>query len=118
MNVPRIVSARALIEFVLRVEFEGGETRDYDIGPLLSRDPFTLLREPAFFRSFVVELHGHAVVWNDDIDIAAYELFRGSQPVTPSSGATRVMLDDVPAGLPGERRPGDSVSTSGSTASG
>jgi len=108
MNVPRIVSARALIGFVLRVEFEGGETRDYDVRPLLSRDPFTLLKEPVFFRSFVVEQHGHAVVWNDDIDIAAYELFRGGQPVKPSAGAARVRLDDGPAGFSGEPRPGHS----------
>ncbi len=86
MNVPRIVSARVLVDFVLRVEFEGGETRAYDVKPLLSRGPFTLLREPAFFRAFVVELNGHAVVWNDDIDIAAYELFRGGQPVATGCG--------------------------------
>ncbi len=109
MNVPRIVSARALIGFVLRVEFEGGDTRDYDVGPLLSRDPFTLLREPAFFRSLVVERQGHAVVWNDDIDIAAYELFRGGQPVALSGGAARVMIDGVPAGFTGGSRQGDSV---------
>jgi hypothetical protein len=109
MNVPRIVSARALIDSVLRVEFEGGDTRDYDLGPLLSRDPFTLLREPAFFRSFVVELHGHAVVWNDDIDIAAYELFRGGQPVALSGGAARVMLDGVPTGFTDGSRQGDPV---------
>ena len=77
--MPRIVSARALAGYVLRVDFEGQETRDYDVGPLLSRDPFTLLREPAFFRSFVVGLNGHAVVWSDDIDLAAYELFRGGR---------------------------------------
>ena len=107
--MPRIVSARALIDSVLRVEFEGGATRDYDVGPLLSRDPFTLLREPVFFRSFVVERQGHAVVWNDDIDIAAYELFRGGQPVTPIGGGARVVLDGVPAGFTDGSRQGDSV---------
>ena len=81
MSAPSIVSVRALTGYVLRVDFEDGETRDYDVGPLLSRDPFTLLRVPAFFRSFAVELNGHAVVWNDDIDLAAYELFRGGRPV-------------------------------------
>jgi hypothetical protein len=95
VNVPRIASARVLAGFVLRVEFEGGETRDYDVGPLLSRDPFTLLREPALFRAFAVDLNGHAVVWNDDIDIAAYELFQGGQPVTPGDGASRYGIESV-----------------------
>ena len=87
MTVPRIASVRALAGYHLRVSFDTGETREYDAGPLLSRDPFTLLREPAFFRSFAVEPNGYAVVWNDEIDIAAFELFRGGRPV-PASDAT------------------------------
>jgi hypothetical protein len=89
VHTPRIVSACALTGHVLRVDFEGRETRDYDVGPLLSRDPFTLLKEPAFFRSFVVERDGHAIVWNDEIDLAAYELFRGGRPAGPSAEMRR-----------------------------
>jgi len=103
MSLPRIASVRARAGHVLRVDFEGGETRDYDVGPLLSRDPFTLLREPAFFRSFDVEPLGHAVVWNDDIDIAAYELFRGGRPVAGRTGATGEISVDEPT-LPRIRR--------------
>jgi hypothetical protein len=109
VKVPRIASARALPGFVLRVEFEGGETRDYEAGPLLSRDPFRLLREPALFRAFAVEPSGHALVWNDDIDLAAYELFRGGQPVKPDPRATLVQTGEKPAGVLGTHRPEDPV---------
>ncbi|NJO51460.1 MAG: DUF2442 domain-containing protein, partial [Leptolyngbyaceae cyanobacterium RM2_2_4] len=42
---------------------------------------FSLLRQPAFFRNFKVEPGGYAIVWNEEIDISEYELWKNGVPL-------------------------------------
>jgi len=82
MKVPKIIEAKAIKMHVLRVKFDNGDVRDYDISLLLSREPFSDLKNKVLFKSVQVELGGHAIVWNDRIDLSEYEVWKnGVEPI-------------------------------------
>ena len=78
---PKIVDAVALQGHRLRVHFDNGEARLYDFRPHLERDMFQLLRNEIFFRALRVDAGGYGLSWNDDMDIAASELWLNGTPV-------------------------------------
>ena len=79
MQYPKIKSASALDDHTLIVEFDNNEIKKYDVSPLLNKDAFAPLKNPALFKSVKVEQGGYAVVWNSEIDISEYELWRHGQ---------------------------------------
>jgi hypothetical protein len=79
MHHPKIQSAVAFDDHTLLVEFDNSERKIYDITPLLSREMFSPLKSPVFFRSVTVEKGGYAVAWGADIDISEYELWTHGQ---------------------------------------
>ena len=81
---PRIASVTALPGHRLSVSFRDGSARLYDFTPHLSRDVFSLLKNAAFFSAVQIDTSGYALVWNDDMDIAASELWLNGQPVNTS----------------------------------
>ena len=76
MEYPKIARAEAMGDRILRIEFTNQEIKDYDISPLLEKPMFSPLQEPACFKNFIVEPGGHAIVWNDELDISEYELWK------------------------------------------
>ena len=64
MSYPKIKSARAIDNHTLLVEFDNQERKWYDITPLLNREMFAPLHNPAFFKNVQVEKSGHAVYTN------------------------------------------------------
>jgi len=81
MRYPKVKSALAVDNHTLLVEFDNNQKKKYDITPLLSRDMFSPLKNPAFFKAVRVEQGGYAVVWNKDIDISEYELWSHGQSI-------------------------------------
>lgn len=66
---------------VIGVLFEGGEFKKYDLEPLTRKWPvFNALRYRDLFESARVEAGGHGIVWNEDIDIAAEEIYLNGIP--------------------------------------
>jgi len=82
MRPPKITAAKAVSDRVLVVEFDGGESRRYDISALLAREAFAPLKNPALFKAVTVESGGYAVSWGADIDLSENELWRGGERVT------------------------------------
>lgn len=78
---PRIHKARTIDDTTLVIEFTNQEVKKYDIRPLLATPTFSPLQQPAFFRNFKVEPGGYAIVWNEDIDISEYELWKNGVPL-------------------------------------
>ena len=76
MKSPRIVSAQVVDDLTLIVKFTNNELREYNISKLLDKPMFSLLKNPAFFRNFIIESGGYGLVWNDEIDISEYELWQ------------------------------------------
>ena len=81
MSYPKIKSASAIDDHTLLVEFDNNDKKKYDVSPLLSKDMFAPLKNPALFKSVKVERGGYAVAWNREIDISEYELWSHGQTV-------------------------------------
>jgi Protein of unknown function (DUF2442) len=76
MNPPRIIFAQAIDDRTLLVEFSNHEVKKYSISQLLEKPMFAPLQNPVFFKSFSIELGGYGLVWNGEIDISEYELWK------------------------------------------
>lgn len=81
MRYPKVKSAVAIDNHTLLVEFDNNKKKTYDITPLLSKDMFSPLTNPALFKAVRVEQGGYAVVWNSEIDISEYELWSHGQAI-------------------------------------
>lgn len=82
MLCPKIESVETIDDHTLLVEFDSAQKRQYDVTPLLKREMFAPLRNPAVFQSVHVEQGGYAVVWNRDIDLSEFEIWsNGRTPV-------------------------------------
>lgn len=56
-------------------EFNNHEKRLYDVKPLLTREHFAPLSNPAFFKNVAVDSSGYGIIWNHEIDLSEYELW-------------------------------------------
>ncbi len=79
MKHPKVQSAIAMNDHILVIEFDNKQKKKYDITPLLGKEMFSPLKNPALFKALKVEQGGYAVVWNNSIDISEYELWRHGQ---------------------------------------
>ena len=78
MKYPQIRQAKAIDNTTLIIEFTNQEVKKYDICHLLDVPMFSPLRQPAFFKNFKVEQGGYGIVWNEEIDLSEYELWKNS----------------------------------------
>lgn len=76
MRPPKIISAQVVGDRTLLIEFSDREFKQYDISNLLSKQMFAPLKNPSFFKNFRIEAGGYGLVWNEDIDISEYELWK------------------------------------------
>ncbi|XHR81485.1 MAG: DUF2442 domain-containing protein [Gloeotrichia echinulata GP01] len=90
MKCPGICQAKAINDHTLVIEFTNQEVKKYDITHLLENPMFAPLRQRAFFHNFKVEPGGYGIVWNEDIDLSEYELWKNG--ITVASGERSVML--------------------------
>ena len=84
MKPPKILSAQAIDDRTLLIEFSQSEFKKYDISQLLSKEMFAPLQNPSFFKSFKIEAGGYGLVWNEDIDISEYELWKNGVSIKDS----------------------------------
>lgn len=82
MKYPRILSAIAIDNHTLLIEFDNKQKKKYDVEPLLKREMFYALKNPVVFKAVKVEQGGYAVVWDSNIDISEYELWINGQAVS------------------------------------
>ncbi len=75
MTHPKIITAKAIDDHTLIIEFDNQQKRKYDITPLLEKKIFAVLKNPALFKAVHVEQGGYAVAWDGNIDISEYELW-------------------------------------------
>ena len=81
----KIKNVFPLSEYRLSVQFAEGCTKIYDIGPLFEQIPiFAELKDPHVFADVTVDVGGHGIVWNDDLDLSCDELWEnGAEIETP-----------------------------------
>jgi len=74
-----VVNVKPLENFVLLLEFENGEKKEFDCKPLFDKKPFQVLQDEAFFKQ-AKNAFG-TVIWSDEIDIAPETLYLESKTV-------------------------------------
>ena len=79
MKYPKVQTAMAIDDHTLVIEFDNKQKKKYDITPLLKKEMFSLLKNPAVFKAVKVEQGGYAVVWDNNIDLSEYELWSHGQ---------------------------------------
>ncbi len=85
----KIKNVSALPEFRLSVQFSEGVTKIYDVKQLFDKIPcFAELKNNLDeFYSVYVDVGGHGIVWNDDLDLSCDELWEnGVEVETPFDG--------------------------------
>ncbi len=75
---PRIKQVKAEDNYCLRLTFENGETRMFDMKPYLSKGIFRKLRKQDAFRS--VKVSFGSIQWKDGQDLCPDTLYEESKP--------------------------------------
>lgn len=84
----KIKNVSPLPEHRLSVQFAEGCTKIYDMKALFDRIPcFAELKDSPLFLDAAVDVGGHGIVWNDDLDLSCDELWEnGVEVETPFDG--------------------------------
>lgn len=78
-------TAKAVVpmnDFMLRVSFDNGETKMFDVKPYIRGNWYGELSNPTYFKS--VFANGYTVEWANGQDICPDELYYNSTTVVPS----------------------------------
>lgn len=77
----RIKEVRTLKNFVVSVIFQGGIEKTYDVKGLFTEYPQFQVFEtmPELFEQVKVDVGGYGIFWNDELDLAADEIWNCGQ---------------------------------------
>jgi hypothetical protein len=79
---PRVVAVSAAGPGTIRVSFEDGEVRLFDVSPLLARGVFQRIADPHAFAAVSVVDGGGGVEWAAGPDLSANRLYFDGEPAT------------------------------------
>ncbi len=72
----KVKSVEPLHDLMLRIKFENGIIKLYDVKPLIERmEDFKPLENDVLFNSVRTDLGGYGISWNDFIDLECTELW-------------------------------------------
>ena len=67
----------------LLVKFSNGDTKRYDVKPLMDKwEPFRALLVKGLFERVEVDRGGYGVAWNDQLDLSCNELWDNGAEVS------------------------------------
>lgn len=72
---PRVLAVSAVDTATIRVAFEDGEVRVFDVSPLLTRGVFQQIADPEPFAAVAVVEGGGGVEWPAGPDLSANRLY-------------------------------------------
>ena len=81
MLQPKIINVEPLEAYKLKLEYETGETKVFDVQPYISGDWFGELNNKDYFRSVRLVSGGTGIEWSNGQDIAPHELYESSKLV-------------------------------------
>jgi len=82
MENPKIKYVEALNNYRLFVIFETGEIKIYSVRELLKNPDFSALKDETLFLKAKKAEGGYGVVWNDEIDLSEYEIWKNGVAVS------------------------------------
>ena len=72
----KIKSAVAKDNLIIEVEFEDKKIRQYNIKNIINKwKDFKRLEDKDLFKKVKVDVGGHGISWNEDIDLSAEEIW-------------------------------------------
>lgn len=74
---PTAVNVFAKDNYMLEIEFDNNEIREFDVKPYIQGEWYGQLKDKAYFNS--VKTDGFTVVWEDGQDICPDELYNNSK---------------------------------------
>lgn len=80
MLQPKLISVEPAEPFMLRLNYETGERRLFDVSPYISGPWYGELGEAAYFRTVHLLPGGTGIEWSNGQDIAPHELYENSVP--------------------------------------
>ncbi len=81
MLQPRLTKVEPMPSMVLRLHYETGEVRLFDVAPYAEGAWYGELKDDAYFRSVRLLPGGVGVEWRDGQDIAPHELYEMSRTI-------------------------------------
>ena len=81
MIQPRIVSVVPVEPLKIKLEYETGEKKLFDVEPYASGSWYGMLRDPVYFKSVHLLPGGIGIEWGEGQDIAPHELYEESVPI-------------------------------------
>jgi hypothetical protein len=75
-----ISRVRHLHDYVLRLEFDNGVTKDVDLSDELHGEVFEPLRDPGYFRTVRVSVETGTIEWPNGADFAPEFLYDAGTP--------------------------------------
>ena len=85
----KIKNVSALPDYMLLAHFTDGTDKLYDMKPLMQQyEPFKSLESiPGLFEQVKADIGGYGIVWNEDVDLDAEEIWvNGKETTTPFTG--------------------------------
>ena len=70
---PTAVSVAPKDNYILRVKFDNGEEKNFDVKPYIKGDWYGQLKDLAYFKAVAAD--GYTVAWPDGQDICPDELY-------------------------------------------
>jgi hypothetical protein len=76
---PRIKAAEAVDDYCVRLFFDNGEQKLFDMTPYLNKGVFRELADPVYFRS--VRVSGGSICWPHEQDLCPDTLYEKGRPL-------------------------------------
>lgn len=79
MLQPKLVSIKAIPPYKLRLEYETGEKRLFDVSPYISGSWYSQLKDENYFKTVHIINEGTGIEWENGQDVAPHELYELSK---------------------------------------
>lgn len=76
---PKALEVKPLENYILKIKFDNGEIKKFDVKPYLNHKAFIELKNPEMFKT--VKIAGLSIEWKNGADICPDELYNNSYEV-------------------------------------
>ena len=78
---PKIKSIKTTSDYCLIITFTNDVVKKYNCQYILQNTNFSILKEPAFFKSVSIDPGGYGISWNENTDLSEYELWKNGKQI-------------------------------------
>lgn len=78
MLQPNILKVIPMEKYRLRIEYDTGEIKIFDVSPYINGEWFVELADEAYFKTVRVLPNGEGIEWYNGQDIAPHELYENA----------------------------------------